>query len=172
MRLTAVIGKTAIVEKDATHCLFAGYLIRVRVDNSLVLPKYLLLCLQGPEIRKIIQLQARSTSGVNNTNSKEIAALTFSSSELKEQAEIVRRVEELFAFADQIEQRVKDAQTHVNHLTQSILAKAFRGDLTADWRAANPDLITGENSAEALLARIKSERKKLSSEKKVRKKNF
>ncbi|MCB1717737.1 MAG: restriction endonuclease subunit S, partial [Candidatus Competibacteraceae bacterium] len=69
-----------------------------------------------------------------------------------------RRVEQLFAFADQIEQQVKNAQSRVNNLTQSILAKAFRGELTAEWRAQNPELISGENSAEALLARIKAER--------------
>jgi type I restriction enzyme S subunit len=77
---------------------------------------------------------------------------------IEEQTEIVRRVEQLFAYADQIEQRVKDAQARVNHLTQSILAKAFRGELTAEWRAQNPDLISGENSAAALLERIKAER--------------
>ncbi len=82
----------------------------------------------------------------------------------------MRRVEELLAFADQVEQRVKEAQAHVNHLTQSILAKAFRGELTADWRAEHPDLITGENSAAALLERIKSEREKLTPKKKTRKK--
>ncbi|HMW48773.1 MAG TPA: hypothetical protein PKC70_10780, partial [Cellvibrionaceae bacterium] len=50
------------------------------------------------------------------------------------------------------------ALERVNNLTQSILAKAFKGELTAHWRAANPDLICGENSAEALLKKIKSER--------------
>lgn len=79
---------------------------------------------------------------------------------LEEQTEIVRRVEQLFAYADQIEQQVKNAQSRVNNLTQSILAKAFRGELTADWRAANPHLISGENSAQALLAKIKAERDK------------
>jgi type I restriction enzyme S subunit len=85
-----------------------------------------------------------------------------------EQTEIVRRVEQLFAFADQIETRVQDATARVNHLTQSILAKAFRGELTADWRAQNPDLISGENSAEALLARIRAEREAASKPKKAK----
>lgn len=89
--------------------------------------------------------------------------------EILEQTEIVRRVEQLFAYADQIEQRVKDAQARVNHLTQSILAKAFRGELTADWRAQNPDLISGDNSAEALLARIRAEREAAGSKPKTRK---
>ena len=80
---------------------------------------------------------------------------------LNEQTEIVRRVEELFAFADTIEQKAAAALERVNNLTQSILAKAFRGELTADWRAANPELISGDNSAEALLAKIQTERELL-----------
>jgi len=51
------------------------------------------------------------------------------------------------------------ARARVNSLTQSILAKAFRGDLTATWRSEHHDLISGENSAAALLERIKGERK-------------
>jgi type I restriction enzyme S subunit len=48
---------------------------------------------------------------------------------LAEQQEIVGRVEELFSLADQIEARYGNATTHVKNLTQSILAKAFRGKL-------------------------------------------
>lgn len=84
--------------------------------------------------------------------------------------EIVRRVEQLFTYADTIEKQVNNALVHVNSLTQSILAKAFRGELTAQWRAENPDLISGENSAAALLETIKAERAASSSKKASRKK--
>ncbi|EHR42032.1 hypothetical protein [Alishewanella jeotgali] len=70
--------------------------------------------------------------------------------------------------AERIEHAAQAALSRVNNLTQSILAKAFRGELTADWRAANPDLISGENSAEALLARIKAERDKVKPTKKAK----
>jgi len=70
--------------------------------------------------------------------------------EIKEQNEIVQRVEHLFTFAEQIEQRVKDAQSRVNHLTQSILAKAFRGELVPQ----DPN----DEPAEKLLERIQAER--------------
>lgn len=79
---------------------------------------------------------------------------------VEEQAEIVRRVHQLFAFADQVEQQVANAQARVNRLTQSILTKAFRGELTAEWRAENPELTSGVNSTEALLERIKAEKAK------------
>ena len=48
---------------------------------------------------------------------------------LPEQQEIVRRVEALFTLADQLEARYAKAKAHVEKLTQSILAKAFRGEL-------------------------------------------
>ena len=89
---------------------------------------------------------------------------------LEEQHEIVRRVEQLFAYANTIEKQVNNALTRVNNLTQSILAKAFRGELTAQWRAENPDLISGENSAAALLEKIKAERAASSGKKAARKK--
>lgn len=151
-----LVGQAAIIQNKDIHCLYAGYLIRVRLNKSLVKPKYVLINLLSPQIRKTIEVQARSTSGVNNINSKELAALEVELPRLEEQTEIVNRVEQLFAFADQIEQQVQAAQTCVNQLTQSILAKAFKGELTADWRAAHPELISGENSAEALLEKIKA----------------
>ena len=163
-----LVGKTALISEKDVHCLYAGYLIRIRLNQQLVVPKYVLYCLQSSQIRKIIEMQARSTSGVNNINSKELAALPFLRPSLQEQTEIVSRVEQLFAYADQIEQRVKDAQSRVNHLTQAVLAKAFRGELTAEWRAQNPELISGENSAVALLARIKAEREQIQTVKKAK----
>jgi type I restriction enzyme S subunit len=112
---------------------------------------------------------AESRSVLPKINQKDLSKIPVPTPPLEEQIEIIRRVEQLFAYADQIEQRVKDAQARVNHLTQSILAKAFRGELTADWRAQNPDLISGENSAESLLERINAERKSDKSSSKTRK---
>lgn len=48
---------------------------------------------------------------------------------IDEQKEIVRLVDEYFALADTIEAQVNKARARVDNLTQSILAKAFRGEL-------------------------------------------
>lgn len=95
-----------------------------------------------------------------NLNLNKVREISINLPSLEEQAQIVNRVGQLFAYADTIEKQVQAALLRVNNLTQSILAKAFRGELTAQWRAENPDLINGENSAEALLVRIKQERLK------------
>jgi len=66
---------------------------------------------------------------------------------LSEQAEIVRRVEALFALADRIEDRLAAAQATVARLTPATLAKAFRGELVPQ----NPD----DEPAAALLERTR-----------------
>jgi len=105
-----------------------------------------------------------------NINLKVLNELRLPFPSLEEQTEIVRRVDQLFAHADRIEQQVNNALARVNNLTQSILAKAFRGELTEQWRKDNPELISGDNSAEALLERIKAERAAAKPAKKTRSK--
>ncbi|RDT54179.1 restriction endonuclease subunit S [Escherichia coli] len=165
-----LVGKVAVISENDTQYLYAGYLIRVKLRLEKAVPKYISYCLQSPQLRQIIENIARSTSGVNNINSKELASLELPLPSISEQHEIVRRVEQLFAYADTIEKQVNNALARVNNLTQSILAKAFRGELTAQWRAENPDLISGENSAAALLEKIKAERAASSGKKAARKK--
>ena len=88
---------------------------------------------------------------VQNIRSELVKQALVSVPPLEEQKEIVRLVEQYFAFADIIEAQVKKAQTRVNNLTQSILAKAFRGELVAQDPSDEP--------AEKLLERIAQARK-------------
>ncbi|MCX9111491.1 restriction endonuclease subunit S [Aeromonas veronii] len=119
--------------------------------------KFLAYWLRSSALQEIIQLEIKS-GAQGKLALKRIKELPVPYPELEEQTEIVRRVEQLFAYADTLEQQAKAAKARVDKLTQAILAKAFRGELTADWRAANPDQISGDNSAAALLARIQTER--------------
>lgn len=68
-----------------------------------------------------------------------------------EQQEIVRRVEALFKTADAIEARYRTAKAHVDKLMQSILAKAFRGELVPQ----DPN----DEPASVLVERVRSQRK-------------
>ncbi len=75
---------------------------------------------------------------------------------LAEQQEIVRRVDQLFAFADRLEARVETARKRVDALTQSILAKAFGGELVpTEAELARAEGRAFESAAE-LLARMES----------------
>ncbi|HBQ1172207.1 TPA: hypothetical protein MEB24_003489 [Klebsiella aerogenes] len=141
----------------------------LRVNPSLASPHYLALVLASKTSYEQIKEKVQGITRPR-INLRTLRSLKFDIPDLKDQLEIVRRVEQLFAYADTIEKQVNSALTRVNSLTQSILAKAFRGELTAQWRAENPDLISGENSAAALLEKIKAERAASGGKKTSRKK--
>lgn len=124
-------------------------------NNEIALTSFVKLKLQ--ENYEAIRLAA---SGGNqpNLNLNKVREINIQVPTLEVQIKIVQEVEKLLTISEEVNQQVRSALDRVNNLTQSILAKAFRGELTAEWREANPELISGENSAKALLERIKAER--------------
>ena len=113
--------------------------------------------LNCPKTHKMMTGQM-SGSAITRLVLKTIRAVEMPLPPLAEQHEIVRRVESLFALADEIERQVARGTRRVETITQSVLAKAFRGELVpteaelarAEGRAYEP--------ASALLERIKAER--------------
>jgi type I restriction enzyme S subunit len=70
-------------------------------------------------------------------------------------------VEELFKLADDVEKQVEAATKRVDKLTQTVLAKAFRGELVpTDAELARREGRSYE-PASVLLDRIRQERKQL-----------
>lgn len=64
-----------------------------------------------------------------------------------------------------IKNEIKIQQNLITKLRQSILQEAVQGKLTADWRKANPNT----ESASVLIKRLKSAKKRLVAERKIRK---
>ncbi len=145
-----------IVSSDIPATLYQR-VARIRPDESVLESDFLLILMRSNEFRIKVERNLKG-SDQPYLNTSTLSAFYISLPSLTKQTEIVRRVEQLFAHADTIEQQVNNALARVNNLTQSILAKAFRGELTEQWRRDNPELISGDNSAAALLARIQAER--------------
>jgi type I restriction enzyme, S subunit len=78
-----------------------------------------------------------------------------------EQQAIVSEIETRLSVCDKLEKTIEDSLKKAEALRQSILKKAFEGELTKEWRLAHPEMISGENSAESLLARIREEKARL-----------
>jgi type I restriction enzyme S subunit len=87
---------------------------------------------------------------------KYLCASRFPVAPLPEQRRIVEKLEYLLARSRRAKEALDAIPPLLEKLRQSVLAAAFRGDLTADWRAKNPNV----EPAEALLARIRVERRK------------
>ena len=156
------VGYTTIMGRDmATTQHFVNWVCGPKLNNH-----YLMYAFMAAKDHVTNSGQGTTVKTIYMPACKQFRIIT---PPLDEQTEIVRRVDQLFAHADRIEQQVNKALTRVNNLTQSILAKAFRGELTEQWRKDNTDLISGENSAEALLERIKVEREATATRKSPRK---
>ncbi len=67
-------------------------------------------------------------------NGQKVRELTIPIPPLEEQREIVRRVDRLLALADCLQQRVEVVLTHIEHSSQAVFDKAFRGELVAGVR--------------------------------------
>jgi type I restriction enzyme S subunit len=88
---------------------------------------YIVLC-EGNPIRQVLAATKGSVGQINISLSQ-CRAFEFPVPPPAEQAEIVRRVETLFAFADSFEAKLQAAQNAAQRLTPALLAKAFRGEL-------------------------------------------
>ncbi|MBB1160637.1 restriction endonuclease subunit S [Aquariibacter albus] len=95
-------------------------------DNTL--PKFLMYFSNSPIYREVMKREKVGATQVHLRNDQ-FLDIPLALPPVKEQAEIVRRVETLFAFADRLEARLQAAQTATERLTPALLAKAFRGEL-------------------------------------------
>lgn len=154
------VGVCATVHNHQPGFVYPDKLIRVRVDPSLVLPKYIEIAFGSHSVRKQVEDFVKSSAGQKGISGGDLKTTRFVLPSLVEQAEIVRRVETLFAFADRLEARLAQAHTAVDRLTPSLLAKAFRGDLVPQDPADEP--------AAELLKRLAEQRAAVATEPGVR----
>jgi type I restriction enzyme S subunit len=125
-------------------------LFALRFDENKLSSTYLHFFLTSTEGEKNIQQYVRGVA-TKSIDKKSLRSVYINFPSFTEQKEIVRLVDQYFGFADTIEAQVKKAQSRVDNLTQSILAKAFRGELVPQ----DPN----DESADKLLERIAQARK-------------
>ena len=127
------------------------------VNEKIVLKAFVKLSLQA----NYLEMRELAEGGNQpNLNLSKIKAFPLRIPSLKEQKEIVHRVETFSRFADAVKKQVEEATALEKSLAQSILAKAFRGELVPQ----NPK----DEPATELLKRIAVEREKMESDKKAK----
>ncbi|EGR0541803.1 type I restriction endonuclease subunit S [Vibrio cholerae] len=146
---SGTIGRTAIIKTDDIFDLFVSVAL-IKPASSLVNMEFINIALM--HWVNSIDVSSRVVgTAIKNLHLRDMRVLAVPFAPLEEQKEIVRLVDQYFAFADTIEAQVKKAQARVDKLTQSILAKAFRGELVPQ----DPN----DEPADKLLERIALARK-------------
>jgi type I restriction enzyme, S subunit len=146
----SLVGKPALVRSVDTQFVFAGYLIRLRSIPGSLMPEYLVYVMMEPRVRAQIESNAKSTSGVNNINAKELQQLEVPICTLAEQIEIVRLLDAQLDAVKVLEGEIDASLKRADALRQSILKKAFAGELVSQ----DPE----DENAQMLLERIKVEK--------------
>jgi type I restriction enzyme S subunit len=147
------VGKPALWRGDVPDCCFQNTLIRVRTKGPLA--EYLHLHFMA-DARLGKFAAAGKGVGINHLGADRMSSWPTMVPPLNEQRRIVAKLETLQARSRRARAALEAVPPLLEKLRQSILASAFRGDLTKDWRAKHPDV----EPATALLQRIRVERRK------------
>lgn len=143
------LGKIATIPASHEEWNINQAITLFRPSNRII-SGWITIVLEGGESLRNIMNETKGSAGQVNISLSQCRNFVFPVPSIAEQEEIVRRVEQLFAFADQLEAKVASAKSRIDHLTQSILAKAFRGELVPQ----DPN----DEPASVLLERIKAQR--------------
>ena len=144
-----LVGKSAIF-KSKQPSIFAGYLIRINQIATIVESPYLNYFLNSHIAKQ--HGNTVKTDGVNqsNINGEKLVNYPFPFCSLGEQNVIVELLDARLSEVDQLDQTLTTSLQQAEALRQSILKKAFSGQLVPQDPHDEP--------ASVLLARIKAER--------------
>jgi type I restriction enzyme S subunit len=123
-----LVGKAAVYELDLA-AVFASYLVRIECDERLLASHYLCGWINSPWGRRWARTVRTDCVSQSNINVSRLLTLPVPAPPLAEQHEIVRRIEELFAVADEMERRVEVASDREHKLWRTLLARAMHGEL-------------------------------------------
>ena len=146
-----LVGKTSIYRGEK-KAIFAGYLIRINHLPQLD-PEYLNYFLNSPYAQSICWQCKTDGVSQSNINAQKLGRYEIPFCSPKEQKEIVKRINQLFKKISLTKNYCKQNNLEINQLDQSILAKAFRGELVPQDPTDEP--------ATVLLQRIQAEREEL-----------
>lgn len=148
------IGRSAIWNRESSNIRHQNHLIRIRAKT--VGTDYIRHWMVSADGRSALRSQAVSASGLYSLSLGKVSALLLPIAPMMEQRRIVAKLDDLLGRSRRAKEALAEIPALLERCRQSVLAAAFRGDLTADWRAKHPDV----EPASELLKRIRVERRR------------
>lgn len=145
----ASLGRTCVVPRDLEPAIITKHVYRVTMEEDLVVPEFFNLLLQGPttsRARMFKNAQGQTRPGLNGGILK---ALPIPLCSRAEQLEVISRLSSLLSKVDQALATIDDQLARTTALRQSILKRAFTGQLVSQDPSDEP--------ASVLLERIRAE---------------
>ncbi len=152
------IGETRILDLDFPFALLDSVCV-VNIDKA-ISHRYLNYALRGEWVQKQIYSKTKGVA-LKQVSVGAVRELVIPIPIYFEQREIVNKLDYMLSKAVKVEKQYLDAKARLDRLTQSILAKAFRGELVPQDQNDEP--------AEKLLERIVAEKEQNKPKKVTRK---
>lgn len=155
--IAGTLARTAIVEKEYLPLNTNQALAFVRMITELKDSNYFVeKVLSSPDMQHKLLEQTKVTS-IPNLTLEIIKNCPIPFPPIPEQERIVNRIESLFDKIDKAQELIKEARDGFEKRKEAILAKAFRGELTAEWREESDQNRDVESLVTETIKRIKEE---------------
>ena len=150
-----LVGRPAMYRDELPGACFTNSLVRFQASES-VDSRFALELFRHWLKSGAFQRIAQITTNIAHLGAGRFAEMDFPLPPLEEQRRIAAKLRALQARSRRAREALDAVPPLLEKLRQSILAAAFRGEFTADWRAKNKNV----EPASKLLERIRTERRK------------
>jgi type I restriction enzyme S subunit len=125
-----LVGHAAIYSGVPSPCIYPDLLIRLRVDMDIVDPQFVVYWLRGREIRDFVASRARGASStMKKISQQDLREMPFPKVDLSQQKILVGHLDEVRMQVRALQRAQRTTSADLDRLEQSILARAFRGEL-------------------------------------------
>lgn len=151
-----LVGKIAQVKIMPFEATFGGFLGCIR--GTAINPDFLFYYLRSSSIQEFLRKNAKKTTNIANLSGEAVTGICVPIPPQNEQMRIVSKIESAQAKISEIESFTKRAEELIEKYRETLLQKAFRGELVSQDSKNEP--------ATKLLERIRAERAQQSDGKK------
>lgn len=124
-----LIGRTMLVPEIIEPISFSGFTIRIRLKTDRLSPHYLCAFMRTKQARTLLTAGGGGAN-ISNLNQRLLSSFPIVFPSLETQANILARLEDLTAITDQLREGYQTKLQDLDDLRQSLLQKAFAGELT------------------------------------------
>jgi len=170
LTIVGAIGRSAVVPTHIEKFSLQRSVAVLRPANG-INSQYLKYLFDAPGFQKWMAENAKGTAQ-KGVYLKTLGSASIDVAPLGEQRRIVEKLDELLGRSRRAREELQHIPKLIQRYKQAVLAAAFRGDLTADWRENHSDLDTGLKLFEKIRSSREQQYKKEILELKKQKKNI
>ena len=149
---TDYVAVCGMFMEEVENFVYPDKLIRVRVNPAIVIPEFIELIFQTPQVRETLRSYIKTSAGQHGISGGDLKSIIIPVPSIISQRIIVENTAQKLNFLRSILREHERAQSLLDRLEQATLAKAFRGELVPQ----DPD----DEPASVLLEQVKREKEK------------